>query len=301
MKPGLLAMVVVIGAAGLVGLWVQPRAGVVLSALALGGGFGLLRACSLATAGRVCGLRVGVPGAWRLFVEGSLVEVMSWPGKVWADAYRVAGLGRPRAGAMTALLLWRASSTAGSLGVLAALGGRAAMGRAGNTTLAVAMLVVGLVLLSLRDRRLVPRVGAVAALTPLGAAGTLCDVAGATVLAWGLIGVDPLWFAEAYIALASAAAASTLPLGVGPLDLGLWALLVLYSGASPREAAGVVAAYRLTGPITTLGMGVVSMTLRSRLVGKSDKSSQSAHMARGACGPKPVLSPAPPKYDKTVS
>lgn len=243
-------------------VWGPPGSGVVLAALALGLAFGVLRAATLALAARVCARPLSLPSAWRLFLEGACIEALSWPGKLWADAYRIAALGRPRHAAISALLVWRAASVLGTLSVLAAVGGTALAGTHPPTTLLGAVAIATVLLLAQRDRRLVQQTGSIAMLTPLAGAATLCDVLAAVTLAWGLAGADPVWFAGAYCGLAAVSAASSLPLGIGILDLGLWSLLVLHTGATPAGAAIVVGAYRLTGPVTTLALGAVSLAAR---------------------------------------
>ena len=85
----------------------------------LGGvGFILLKSFSLTKAASAAGVQLGPIGALRLFTQGVVIEVLTWPGKAWADAFRtmrlrkVAGISLGQAAAVT--LTARAGAVAAS-------------------------------------------------------------------------------------------------------------------------------------------------------------------------------------------
>jgi hypothetical protein len=124
MVPAVLVALLVAGA-----VWLAPhaprfaeaiaRCPAVLGVCLLGGAaFAVLRAVQLRSAGRATGMPLSGRSAAAVFCEGIAVEAVTWPGKLWADAYRYRRLG-PRGPArqrLAVLLRYRAGGAGGTPG-----------------------------------------------------------------------------------------------------------------------------------------------------------------------------------------
>ena len=97
------------------------------------------------------------------------------------------------------------------------------------------------------------------AFAALGAAAV--DVVTCAAICWLLCGTDPFVVAPGYVLLTGVAAASSLPLGAGVLDAGLFALLTSRLGVQTPDALAAVACYRICGPGLTLLTGGLVLVL----------------------------------------
>lgn len=255
-------------------------ASLVLAALACGA-FGLAfiasRAWVLSRAAQACGVddggHDGSGATWRAcgrgFVEGACVEVVSWPGKVWADAYRQ-WLWRPAPvrHRLAGIALFRVCTALGSLGCVALAGLVLAREGAGATMAGAAALVAAIIVLRRRLRGATSLgAGATRAMPglTLGAMlGTLVDAASFGLVAWIVAGLHPLAIMPMVVLVGFVGAASTLPLGLGVVDAGLWWVLTQVARVPHAESLATIVMYRACGPGLTLGLGVVSMGMRVR-------------------------------------
>lgn len=241
----------------------HPHAPVLCALPALA--FVILRGMLLAQSAAAAGLRVALPSACRLFCEGVAVELVSWPGKLWADGYRAAAISRDGTARqrVLALALFRGGTLLGAaLAAAAAL----AFAAGGGWPWALALVFlaaagVGLgasrpAALAARPLRLTFR------LAILAAAGSACDAAAIALAAWIIAGVDPLAFAAFYILSAIGVSLAGLPMGLGLLDLLCWQVLIQRFRVDPASAAAIVALYRATGPLLTVLLGALGLALR---------------------------------------
>jgi hypothetical protein len=254
--------------------------------------FVLCRGIALSAAARAVGLGLTAGGGCRLFCEGVALELFTWPGKLWADAYRGAALGEGAVGQRVgALLAFRLGSLAGAGAVIASVWACvwarawASDSSASFNGLAAAGVGAVLVIAALRGlRKRPPRsprlspdlsdapaqrrpsARAFATLIALGALACAADLVAITGLAYAAAGADPLTLAKWHLLAGLAGAASGLPLGVGVMDTGCWLGLTRGCGVDPVTAAGIVLLYRSTGPTLTLILGALSLACRARPV-----------------------------------
>lgn len=222
---------------------------------ACGMGFVACRAVALA---RATG-GIGAVSAGRIFVEGACVELVSWPGKVWADCWRYARLAEaagasPHRSALGALLRFRVGTVAGA-GAALVLGAVLLEGVWAWIALACA---AGLGVLAWKRAR---RAGGGQRLGPIvawGALGSCVDVLALGLVAWAIAGVAPWDVMGWHAMLMVLGAVSLLPMGLGVVDVGLWFALTRMLGVGAGEAGAIVLAYRVSGPGLTLALGAAS-------------------------------------------
>ncbi|MCX5691736.1 MAG: hypothetical protein NTV94_18415 [Planctomycetota bacterium] len=92
-------------------------------------------------------------------------------------------------------------------------------------------------------------------------AAAFIDVVACAVICWQICGTDPWLVAPGFVLLTGIAAATSLPLGAGVLDAGLFALLTSRLGAEHENALASVLCYRLCGPGLTVLVGGLSFGL----------------------------------------
>jgi hypothetical protein len=240
----------------------HPGAAVLGTSMACG--FVIGRGCLLSRAARLAGVSITSSEGCRLFCEGVAVELVAWPGKAWADLYRAASLPScTRWQRGKTLVVFRAGTLAGSLVMIVVTLGFWAPERRWPQILAVlaAAALGGWVLRRRLQRHQLS--GPVLGLLGPGVLAAGCDLAGISLTAWMLAGVNPLHFAGWFVLAGALAALSNLPLGLGVLDLGCWHVLTHQFGVEASTAAGIIALYRLTGPIPTLLLGALGLLARA--------------------------------------
>lgn len=202
----------------------------------------------------------------RAFVEGTCIECVTWPGKVWADAYRTSLLRAEGFGwksAATALVRFRIATMLGAACMLLLASAIGSAWHAGITLVAAGSMI----LVASQRMRTQAKAGgsgraSLASLSAWGALGSLLDVASAAMVVWMITGVSPLEFAPLYVLVTLVASASTLPLGVGIAEVGGWWVLTKMLGVDAGAAAMAVATYRIAGPGLTLLLGAASLAGR---------------------------------------
>jgi hypothetical protein len=244
-----------------------------------------LKGLALALAARAAGCSAGALGATRALVEGIAVEAVTWPGKLWADGYRVArlsergeprafasaavGVGLARAGALVSGAVLGAAALL-TLGADARLSAGTAEGGVGlvwvKLTLAVglvACLVLG-VWGARRLRLLSARVGWRGAAAGAGAStvASAVDSLCVAVVCWLVCGADPLAVWPHYVLVGLVASATGLPLGLGVVDAGLYAVLTQRLGVAPAAALAGVVVCRALGPGLSLLLGAALLLAR---------------------------------------
>lgn len=205
----------------------------------------------------------------RLFAEGVAVEAVTWPGKIFGDAYRITRLSNHGPGrAARTLLVFRASSML----VTTALIGASILvlaHSAGDALVATAAILAATVFVGLGLRRARSRLGATGlhatARTVVWCLGaSVCDFTACCAGAWLIAGVAPLHLAPHFILAAALGVASTAPLGLGVFDAALFGIMTTFFQVPTEQALASVIAYRTFGPGLTLAAGTLSMC--SRLV-----------------------------------
>jgi uncharacterized membrane protein YbhN (UPF0104 family) len=261
--------------------------------------FVMAKAGALQSAARAAGIVITRGTAARVFAEGTVIETVTWPGKVIGDAYRVALLGSGRlAGRLKTLLLWRAGAlgvTACALTCAALAAGQRLLPEAsvGSVVMAVFVSMAGAAVLWLAATRMrwlcsegggEKQAGRRSGLriAAWSAAATLSDLAMMGTIATVVSGVDAWQFLPLFVVASAVATASTVPLGVGVLDAGCYAALVLLR-AAPDEAMAVVMVYRVCGPGFTLLCGALSMALRPAQMVHTDRMREIQAMMWGIC------------------
>jgi hypothetical protein len=238
-----------------------------------GAGFISLKCLSMSKAASAASIRLSPIAPLGLFTQGVVIELVTWPGKAWADGFRtmrlrkVAGISLVRAAAV--VLTARAGAVAASAAMITIAAGLSLMeGRwndesRGWAPLAVAGAAAGIavavVVWSTRYRhagRSLP-VNPLALIEMSLAAGAaaIIDVVACSLICQQICGTDPWLVAPGYVLLTGIAAATSLPLGAGVLDAGLFALLTSRLGAEHENALAAVLCCRLCGPGLTLLVG----------------------------------------------
>jgi hypothetical protein len=95
-------------------------------------------------------------------------------------------------------------------------------------------------------------------LAVLGCAATLVDALAFGACAWAMAGADAMVVAPLFVLAGFAAGVSTVPMGVGVLDAGLYTALVHGAGVEEGAAVAIIAVYRAAGPMVTLVLGATS-------------------------------------------
>ncbi|MCY2927740.1 MAG: hypothetical protein NT031_20330 [Planctomycetota bacterium] len=238
-----------------------PAAG---ACLALSAAFIACKGLALCRSAARAGIHLNWPAAARLFVEGAVVELGAWPGKVLGDAYRVTALPEGQAAMRIQAVGGFRLATLAAAALLAAPALPVVAGTFGALSAMVACggLAVGGLWLAKRFKQWRSwRDGAMAA-TPPAVAAALTDVGAAALLAWALTGTNPAAFAPWYVAGAVLGALSQMPLGLGVADACCWAGLTRM-GVAPADATAVVVSWRLLGSGSTVLAGVISLGARS--------------------------------------
>ncbi|MEM9348040.1 MAG: prepilin-type N-terminal cleavage/methylation domain-containing protein [Planctomycetota bacterium] len=245
--------------------WPSPM--VVLACLALGVMFINLKSLALRCSARHAGVPLRFRTGARLLCEGVAIECLSWPGKLWADGYRVKMLGAgPVRTRVLALAIFRIASIVGVM-VALALAAAAIDGFSSMDGMALlGVVLMGLVFVRIRTQQ----AGAATArhlrglIMPvvLSLFAVIVDAAAASLIAWSLAGVDPLVFAACFMVCSVLASASGMPLGLGVLDAAGWIVLTGFFGVDAGTAAAVVLLHRLCGPVLTLLIGSLLLLQR---------------------------------------
>ncbi len=216
-----------------------------------------------------CAIESGIAATWwesvRGFCEGACVELVSWPGKAWADAYRQ-WLWMPAAltTRLRAIVTFRVCTAIGGVLLLAIATMVVAQENWQIAAIAgVALFAAGAgVWRKVRKARtggIVVRTGSLVGVALLASG---LDVMSAAMVAWIIAGVAPVDFGAIFVLIALASAASTVPLGAGVLDAGAWYALTAHFGVPTGEALICVATYRICGPGLTLLLGAGSGAVR---------------------------------------
>jgi hypothetical protein len=261
-----------------------PNLAVVVAVLG-GVAFLALKSMALQLGVRAAGREIGETRAARTLCEGIAVETVTWPGKAWADAYRVArlrgrddvraslslaeaavGVGIARAGALIS----------GSLFGLAALITLSVQGAADSATVDAAWIKIGLAAgcigftlmaaWGIRRLRLLPRgVRWSAAAGSLAAAvfASLADLVSVSIVCLLVAGVSPSQLWPHVVLVGIVATAAALPLGIGVIDAGLFLVLTQRLGADERSAVAAIACVRACGPGLSVTLGVLSLLARA--------------------------------------
>jgi hypothetical protein len=235
----------------------HPAAAFICAVLSTG--FIAGRGWSLHAATKLAGGSSSFTGSVRTFAEGAVVDAVTWPGKLWADAYRASKLSGSWALRLRAIAAWRIAIAAAN-GLLAAaalaLTVKDAQGPAGEWSITV--VVAALAWLSTRRTRMTTSIAAMGALS---LAASLCDIAMMSILAWAVAGVNPMVMAPRFVLASMVAAGSGVPMGLGVLDGACYLMLTAELGVESTSALAVVGGYRLLGPVLTLTAGIASLLL----------------------------------------
>lgn len=215
----------------------------------------------------------------RVFVEGTVVECLAWPGKAWADAYRTTALravsqtGATWQHAAKNIVRFRAATIVGAAGVLLLASFAGEAWHAG-----LSMIAAGVLLLAFASQASKTRTNTIASVDQVIASrgrvslarlsswallGTLLSTASAVLVANVIAGVSPWAFAPLFVLVTIVSSVSTLPMGLGFAEVGGWLVLTRMLGVDAATAALTVATYRLAGPGLTLLLGVASFALRA--------------------------------------
>ena len=245
---------VLAGAAGVLSnhLWTAA------ACAALGQAYVFLRAVLLARASRDAGVPLTNLRAWSIFVQGVAVEAITWPGKAWADAYRLTQMpSSPLRSRLAAIASFRVATIGAGLSI----GCIAGAIEFGAETICIAAAIAALSIWATARRRSSARInlpsrGLVHG--SLACAGSCVDIAAASLAAWSLAGVPPEHFAPWYALIALGGAATGVPLGLGVVDGALALVLIERFGVARPEAIASVLLYRTTGPFTTAACGLIA-------------------------------------------
>lgn len=244
------------------------------------------------TCARGLGLRSVLPTATRptptacarIFAEGVVVEVATWPGKLWADAFRLTRLrtaaqshSATLVSPLASLLAWRSSILTVSTTTLAL-----ALIAAGTLILhpapllaaaacAGALIIALFALAAWRSRTRASSVSTHSAIptrawfaaVAWATLASACDVLGASVAIYAVTGVSIAQAAPAYILAGALASIGLTPLGLGLFEAALVYQLVQTAGVSVLDAAAAAMLVRLLGPGFTLALGLTSLALRA--------------------------------------
>jgi len=273
---GIVALAAALGARRLIamdrGTWAALREhlDIVPVCLLLCGLFILSKGCALQAAASCWSVSLSLKNAVRMFAESTLVELVSWPGKLWSDAYKYALMGpSPPAARIATLVSARLAALAAtsvftviSVGVLAGQYELSWWRVAACVSLSAWLLRRQLnrrrkQLGSARPRRL-----KLAAVVFFAALANAADASAMALIAYTLAGVPPFTFAAWYVMIAAVGSLSTLPLGLGVLEVGCCVTLTGCFAVDARLSLLIVLVYRLLGPFITLLAGGVSLLIR---------------------------------------
>ena len=284
-------MLLAIGAIAWALLWIWDVPGTAIlkqltpGSMALGifGGIGFIACKSLSIQGAAAAasVKLSFGVAVRLFTQGVLVESVTWPGKAWADSFRTLQLRRHTgisllhaAGVTMAARTGAIAASSVMVGFAASalvLNGQWTEDAMGRTQLggvaAVVCIAAGIGAWCIARKRAQSGVelnpAAAVRMTLAACAASMFDVAGLCAICAMICSADPWAVAPAYVLLSGVAAASTLPMGAGVLDAGLYALLTTRLGVDQPSAVAAVLCYRLCGPGLTLAVGAGTLMIRS--------------------------------------
>jgi hypothetical protein len=270
-----------VGGSGVGGEWPQGSIAGLSTTVLAGSGWMLaitalfigLKGWAIMAAARAVGVRLSIREACRAFVGGVAVEAFTWPGKAWADGYRVHRLSAYGAGTALQIIAWwrigtMFASTSLALVATMVLGQQSMQHASAWQAMWVGgaglMLLIALWML----RRSMSRIGVVrpslrilARVVVLSIVASLIDTSAACVSAWMHAGVEPWVLAPRFQVLGMVSAASTMPMGLGVLDASFYAVLTRDLGVAPDQAVMTVTAYRLLGSGTTLMVGVFTLAI----------------------------------------
>jgi prepilin-type N-terminal cleavage/methylation domain-containing protein len=229
--------------------------------------FMLLRTLALATC-----LNLVHPGhgisRWsvgKLFCAGVAIEAISWPGKLWADAFRIqrlrgAGHAISWAQAATTLALWRITSILGTVAMLMIVTLQLTSGSWTVLLQAGVLLIViaaGLLVRIHTHAQSARSVGTIAGACLMAMLASLCDLACLVVIASALTSLTPWQAATAHAIAMPAGSLSPLPLGLGAYE----AAFIAASGLTVSGGLPMLLAYRLLGPGLTLVIGAACLAI----------------------------------------
>lgn len=261
----MLALWVLLKRAQMPSRWPSPI--VIAACLALGALFISLKSLALCRSAHHAGIPLRFRSGARLLCEGVAIECLCWPGKLWADGYRVKMLGTgPIWTRMLALAVFRIASIVGVMAALAVAAASIDGFSSMDGLVLLGVVLMGLVFARIRTHRS----SAAAArnlrglFTPVvfSIAAVVVDAAAASLIAWSLAGVDPLAFAACFMVCSVLASVSGMPLGLGVLDAAGWIVLTGFFGVDAGTAAAVVLLQRLCGPMLTLLIGALLLLQR---------------------------------------
>lgn len=283
-------MLLAIGAIAWALLWIWDVPGTAIlkqltpGSMALGifGGIGFIacKSLSIQYAAAAASVKLSFDVAVRLFTQGVLVESVTWPGKAWADSFRTLQLRRHTGISLLHAAGVTMAARTGAIGASSVMVGFAAatlvlngqwtddaMGRTqlgGAAAVGCIAVGVGVWCIARKRAQLAVKLkpGAAVRMVLAACAASAFDVAGLCTICALICGADPWSVAPAYVLLSGVAAASTLPMGAGVLDAGLYALLTTRLGVDQPSAVAAVLCYRVCGPGLTIAVGGVTSMVR---------------------------------------
>jgi len=213
----------------------------------------------------------------RTFIEGTVIESISWPGKLMGDIYRASVL--PATSIIqraSALVLWRIGTLLATLILVITAAAlthnqlhtqsawhHAALLAAVITAACIATWFIASRTHHLRAANLTGRRAftAISRITAYSLLATLADLTAIAFFAATIANVNALTFLPLFIFASLIASASTIPMAAGILDAGCYFALTHSCGTTPEAATAIILCYRALGPGITLAAGAASFLL----------------------------------------